>query len=247
MTVALRVDSKRAPLASDGDVHGAIHRDRSPAKPPLNMNGVEYAFGNRPVLKGFTLALLPGTITWVGGPNGVGKTTMLRIAAGILMPHHGFVTANGLSPARHRRRYQRQVGLVSAGDRGLYARLTVAQNLDFWAGINFLPRRERVERVGGVIEAFGLTDLADRRVDRISMGQRQRVRLAMAFLPEPNIILLDEPNTSLDADGLGCLAHALDQVVSRGGAALWCSPSDDVIPIPSDARYQLEDGKVIEP
>ena len=82
-----------------------------------------------------------GTVTWVGGRNGAGKTTMLRIAAGLIEPHHGTVTALGVDPRRHRGRYQRLVSFLPAGDRGLYARLSVRRQLEFCARISLLRRR----------------------------------------------------------------------------------------------------------
>lgn len=97
--------------------------------PALALRGIERSWDSRPVLKGADLTAASGTVVWLGGPNGAGKTTLLRVAAGILLPHRGSVSLGGLDPQRHRRAYYRQLGFLSAGDRGLYARLTVAQNL----------------------------------------------------------------------------------------------------------------------
>jgi energy-coupling factor transporter ATP-binding protein EcfA2 len=79
----------------------------------------------------------------------------------------------------------------------------------------------------------------------MSMGQRQRVRLAMVFLHEPTVVLLDEPHSSLDDRGLGLLEASLAELVARGGAALWCSPSADNGPPRAERRHWLEDGRVV--
>jgi ABC-2 type transport system ATP-binding protein len=182
---------------------------------------------------------------WVGGINGAGKTTMMRIAAGLIDPDEGTVEAMGITPLRHRVRYQQLVSFLPAGDRGLYARLTVRKQLEFCARIAMLPRsrfRLAVER--GLTE-FALEELADRRVDRISMGQRQRLRIAMTFLPRPEVVLLDEPLTSLDGDGAELLRTALDALLARGGAVLWCSPSGERLDMRFDARWVLEGGKLV--
>ena len=104
---------------------------------------------------------------------------------------------------------------------------------------------ERSRRRGGVeraLQRFGLESLQRRRVDRLSMGQRQRVRLAMTFLHEPPLVLLDEPGTSLDEQGLELLDAALAEVATRGGAVLCCSPPNAPV-LRADAAYLLEGGR----
>jgi ABC-2 type transport system ATP-binding protein len=99
-------------------------------------------------------------------------------------------------------------------------------------------------RVEETIDLFGLGELADQRVDRMSMGQRQRVRIAMTFLPEPETVLLDEPLTSLDSEGAALLEHAVDELIARGGALLWCSPSGDHPEYEFDDDWILEGGRL---
>src|SRR5262249_37830249 len=151
----------------------------------------------------------------------------------------GRTSVYGTTPAANRARYQRRVAFLPAGDRGLYARLTVRRQLDFWARIAMVPP----DRVPGAIESaiadFELGALARRRVDRLSMGQRQRLRIAMPFLPEPEVVLLDEPLTSLDAEAAGLLERAIEQTIDRYGAVLWCSPSGERLEQRFDQRWLL--------
>lgn len=197
-----------------------------------------------PVLTDVSLALKAGTVTWIGGRNGVGKTTLLRIAAGILVAQAGTVRLDGLDPIRDRGAYQRRLGFLSAGDRGLNARMTVTQQLDYWARLSYVPRAQRPLTVADAITTFGLEELAKRRVDRMSMGQRQRVRLAMALLHAPQLVLLDEPRNSLDEDGYEILNQAIAAVANRGAAVLWCSPRGEDRIMHSDASYSLEHGRL---
>ena len=216
-----------------------------PTGNPLIVSDVHRRWGSRTVLAGASVTLTPGTVTWLGGPNGAGKTTVLRIVAGLLAPHRGSVRICGLDPERERRAVTRHLGFLSAGDRGLQARLTVAQNLELWAGLALLPRARRSDQITAALRAFALDDLRRQRVDRLSMGQRQRVRLAQTFLHAPDLVLLDEPHTSLDDDGIAMVAAAIEAVRARAGAVLWCSPATHELPLDADAHYLLRDGVVV--
>jgi ABC-2 type transport system ATP-binding protein len=220
----------------------------APAAVPLALRAItkRWRGGQAPVLDDVSLTLQPGTSTWVGGRNGVGKTTLLRIAAGLIHPERGRAEARGITVHEDRQRYQRLVSFLPAGDRGLYARLTVQQQLEFWARIAMVPHQRLGPAVREAIETFQLRELVARRVDRMSMGQRQRLRIAMTFLPEPEVVLLDEPLTSLDHDGAELLAQASARVLARGGALLWCSPEATHPPEREfDASWILQGGGLV--
>jgi ABC-2 type transport system ATP-binding protein len=211
----------------------------------LVLDGVVRRWGPRTVLAGVDLTLPPETLAWLGGPNGAGKTTLLRVVCGLISPHAGTVSLGGLDPERDRREYQSRIGYVPAGNGALYARLSVVENLAFWAGLALLPRARRDQAVERSVARFGLQELASRRVDRLSMGQRQRVRLAAAFLHEPELVLLDEPHTSLDSDGIDVLRAALHEVRDRGGSVIWCSPTPDDS-MDFDRALEVRDGLVAQ-
>jgi ABC-2 type transport system ATP-binding protein len=214
---------------------------------PLNLRGLSKRWRkDLPlVLDDLHLTLEPGSITWVGGRNGVGKTTMLRIAAGMISPDQGRAEVWGVSAFENRARYQQLVSFLPAGDRGLYARLTVRRQLEFWARIAMVPRNRFDRSVQEAIETFDLSALAERRVDRMSMGQRQRLRIAMTFLPEPEVVLLDEPLTSLDEEGGELLQSAIERLLAREGCVLWCSPSGERLDTSFDASFVLEQGRLV--
>ena len=190
----------------------------------LTLEGVRKSWGEQEVLGGVDLEIQAGTMVSVAGANGSGKTTLLRIATGMIIPDRGRTSFRGVDIERDLAAYQRHIGFLSAGDRGLYARLTVRQNLDLWGGLAGLSRRERRRRIDRMLSQFEIVELADRRVDRLSMGQRQRVRLALTFLHHPLIVILDEPRTSLDEAGVSLLNDALARLVGQGGAVLLASP-----------------------
>jgi ABC-type multidrug transport system ATPase subunit len=197
-----------------------------------------------PVLRAVDLELQAGELAWLTGENGAGKTTLLRIVAGIIAPNAGGVRVCGLAPSSDRRAYQRQIGLLTAGNSGLYARMTARQHLDYWARLAFVPSAQRDTSVEESIESFALGDLARRRMDRMSMGQRQRVRIAMTFLHRPALILLDEPTNSLDDEGCAVLVDAVERHRRRGGSTLWCSPGGEGPGTNVERRLQLLAGRL---
>jgi ABC-type multidrug transport system ATPase subunit len=132
--------------------------DPKPA-PPLDLFDVHKTWGRKrknrnPVLRGIDLTLEPGARVWIGGRNGAGKTTLLRVASGLIGAEKGYVLAYGLDPARDRREFQRRVAFLSAGNTGLYARLTVRIQIDTWARINFVDRPERPAAIQRALEAL---------------------------------------------------------------------------------------------
>jgi ABC-2 type transport system ATP-binding protein len=228
----------------------AVSEESGPAKPPpgspaLALRGIDKNWGGRPVLQGLDLELAPGGLYWVGGRNGAGKTTMLRIASGLITADTGEVRVFGVDPERERRAFQSQIGFLPAGNGALYARLSVAKNLDFWAALALIPRSRRPEVIRRAIDRFGLSELAGRRVDRMSMGQRQRVRLAITFIHDPKVVLLDEPHTSLDDDGMALVAGALERLRDEGGTGIWCSPKVQETNVSLDGAYLIDGGKAV--
>lgn len=246
MARSLQATDPPAPQADGLELLGV---DGDPKAMPLRLSGVSKRWRkDLPlVLDALDLTLEPRTTTWVGGRNGIGKTTMLRIAAGLIEPDSGRAEVWGVSPNENRARYQQLVSFLPAGDRGLYARLTVRRQLEFWARIAMVPRERFRDAVEEAIATFELAELADRRVDRMSMGQRQRLRIAMTFLPQPEVVLLDEPLTSLDAEAGELLQQAIAELLERDGAVLWCSPSGEHLDLTFDAHWMLERGRLVSP
>lgn len=218
----------------------------APGPPPLELVGVSKTFPGhrRPVVEGVHFVLGEGQLGFIGGKNGAGKTTLLRLAAGLLAPDDGAIRIAGADIEQHRRECQRRLGLLSAGNTGLYARLTVAQHLRMWAQLAFVPRPLRAQRIEAALETFQLTAMTKRRVDRLSMGERQRVRLSMAFLHRPSLVLLDEPATSLDESGVAALITAVESHRREGGAAVWCAPGRAPSGLEPDSRHMVVDGRL---
>lgn len=216
------------------------------AEPVISFDGIWRYWGrgrNRwAVLRNLDLQLPAASLTQITGANGAGKTTLLRIATGILAPDAGSVTIDGIRGDTDWREYHKRIGFLSAGDRGLYARLSVRAHLEFATRIAFMTRAERETAVADSLEHFGLRELAKRRADRLSLGQRQRLRLALALVHRPKVLLLDEPRNSLDVEGVQMLERSIDSVLARDGAVIWCCPVGEEQPIRFDHSYVIEAG-----
>src|SRR5687768_8512983 len=211
----------------------------------LALRGIVKSWGPRRVLAGVDLTLPPGALVRVKGANGAGKTTLLRVVAGLVRPEGGTVRLHDLEPERDRRHFMARLGFLSAGDGGLYSRLSAWQHLRLCADLALIPRERREQAMLDAAGAFDLEGFADRPVQRISTGQRQRTRLAIAFLHQPDVALLDEPANSLDDHGLALLDRQLTRLRDRGGAALWCAPSAGEDAIEFHSRYVLHDGHLV--
>jgi ABC-type multidrug transport system ATPase subunit len=198
------------------------------------------------VLDDVSLELAGGEAVGVHGRNGSGKTTLLRVAAGLITPDSGRVDLDGAGPERGRREFQRRIGFVSAGNGALFARLTVDQHLAFCARLALLDGVATARATARVVEDFALDELRGKRVDRLSSGQRQRLRLALGFLHGPEVILLDEPGTSLDEPARRLLADALERRRARGAAAIICSPNRSADGPSLDRSFLVRDGRLVE-
>ncbi len=164
--------------------------------PHLAVAGITKAFGAKPVLSGVSLEVRAGEMLAILGPSGCGKSTLLRIVAGLLAKDGGSVRIAGKDvdgvPAR-----DRGVGFVFQ-DYALFHRMTVRENVAFGLRVRGTGASGRNARADAMLALVGLSEEADRPVDRLSGGQRQRVALARALAVSPALLLLDEPLSALD-------------------------------------------------
>ncbi len=163
----------------------------------LTIEHLEKSFGANRVVKDFNLTIEKGEFISLLGPSGCGKTTVLRMVAGFETPTSGVIHIDGKNVV-HLRPNQRSIGMVFQAY-ALFPNLTVAQNVGFGLKVKGAPAKAIIARVEEMLSLIGLPDLAGRYPFQLSGGQQQRVALARALAPRPNVLLLDEPLSALDA------------------------------------------------
>ncbi|HLZ97193.1 MAG TPA: cytochrome c biogenesis heme-transporting ATPase CcmA [Steroidobacteraceae bacterium] len=172
--------------------------------------------GDRHVLRGVSLAVRAGELMHVSGPNGTGKTTLLRVVSGLLRPENGSVHWQGRSIAAAPAEYQAALAYASH-EPALKGDLTALENLRFTVG---LKRRVSAAELRSSLDRTGVPGCADLPARVLSAGQRRRVAMARVLAFRADLWLLDEPFTNLDGAGSALVSALLAEHVGRGGVAL---------------------------
>ncbi len=172
----------------------------SRTEPAIDVRNLRRNYGDRAALEGVEFELAAGESLVVLGPNGAGKTTLLRILATLLRPTSGEVNVLGCSLPREAWKLRGRVGYLGH-EPLLYRDLTGRENLLFHARLHGIERGRADERIAELLAAAGMSRRADDRVAELSAGMRQRLAICRCVLHKPALLLLDEPDSNLDADG----------------------------------------------
>jgi thiamine transport system ATP-binding protein len=177
----------------------------------LVIDNISFSYGDRNILRSFTLQVPTGSTTAVVGPSGSGKSTLLRIIAGLLTPTTGTIILNS-QDISHVPTHLRSVGMVFQ-DNQLFPHLNVYDNIAFGLRMAKVDKRVIAERCQELLDLVGLTEAAKQSVSTLSGGEAKRVALARALAPSPQVLLLDEPLTGLDNQLHDRLAQDLQRIL----------------------------------
>jgi heme exporter protein A len=169
-------------------------------EPRLSVAGLRRDYGERTALDGVAFELAAGESLLVLGPNGAGKTTLLRVLATLLRPTAGEVRVLGHALPGEAWKVRGRVGYLGH-EPLLYRDLSGRENLRFHARLHGIERGEAERRIEGLLGAAGMQRRGDDRVAELSAGMRQRLSICRCVLHEPELLLLDEPDSHLDAEG----------------------------------------------
>lgn len=205
--------------------------------PSVHLDHLSKSFGNVRAVADVSLRIEPGEVVAFLGPNGAGKTTTIDMMLGLARPDSGTVSIFGETPAD-----AISAGRVSAvmQSGGLLRDLTVRETVRLTAAL--FPRTQPVDEV---IERAGITAIADRRVTKCSGGEQQRLRFALALLPEPDLLVLDEPTTGMDVEGRRDFWNAIRTDARSGRTVLFATHYLDEADAYADRIVLLRHGRIV--
>ena len=185
----------------------------------LELRGLARRFGERTAVSGLDFTVAPGELFGLVGPDGAGKTTTLRMLAGVLRPSAGDAIVDGVSVAREPERVKPHLAYMSQRF-GLYTDLTVEENLHFYADLYRVPRAERPERLARLYAFSNLEPFRHRLAGALSGGMKQKLGLSCALVHEPRVLLLDEPTFGVDPVSRRDLWRIVHEMVGHGVTAV---------------------------
>ncbi|MBL4602202.1 MAG: ATP-binding cassette domain-containing protein [Emcibacteraceae bacterium] len=181
----------------------------------LNINSISKSYGDVTAVQDLTFSAGENSITTLLGANGSGKTTTLRIIAGLISPDQGSVSLNGYDVESHTLEARKQLGIFP-DQFGLYQRLTVVEHLDYFGSLHGLKDENLRKAIENTVQILEMEDIADRRCEGFSQGQRMKVALGRAFVHSPKVLVLDEPTRGLDIFNVRLLRQLLRNLRDKG-------------------------------
>src|SRR5512137_2864262 len=181
----------------------------------IEVNQLTKRFGDFTAVNRVSFAMQAGEVLGYLGPNGSGKTTTIRMLLGLLQPNDGSARVLGYDIRTEAELIRPQVGYMSQKF-ALYDELTMRENLEFYAGVYGLHRRERTRRVQDVLQMLGLLERQNDRAGELSGGWRQRLALGTALVHQPKLLFLDEPTSGVDPSARRAFWDLIYDLAQRG-------------------------------
>ena len=202
------------------------------------------SFGAKRAVAGASFAAQDGQITGLLGPNGAGKTTTLRMLYTLMQPDRGQVRVDGIDAAVDPMAVRRRLGVLPDA-RGLYRRLTARENIEFFARLHGMDDARATRRASELIAALQMDDLAERRTEGFSQGERVKTALARAMVHDPRNVVLDEPANGLDVMATRGLRELLRTLRGQGRCVLMSTHIMQEVAALCDSVVIIAHGRVV--
>jgi len=207
----------------------------------LRLRGLSKRYGEKTALEDVSFSVGAGQMFGFVGPNGAGKTTTMRIVLGVLAADAGEVLWRGGPIAAQERR---RIGYMPE-ERGLYPKMRVRDQLVYMAELHGIGKEEANAAAERWMQRLGVAERAEDAVEALSLGNQQRVQLAVALVHEPDLLILDEPFSGLDPDGVDALSGALqDEIEARGVPVVFSSHQLDLVERLCDSVAIIAAGRI---
>ena len=210
----------------------------------IELRDLHKDFGAVRAVDGVSFRARDGEITGLLGPNGAGKTTTLRMLYTLMTPDSGQVLVDGIDAATDPLGVRRQLGVLPDA-RGLYKRLTARENIDYFARLQGLPEDELRTRREALIAALDMDEIADRRTEGFSQGQRVKTAIARALVHDPRNVILDEPTNGLDVMATRALRQFMLGLKAEGRCVLFSSHIMQEVAALCDRIVVIARGRVV--
>jgi sodium transport system ATP-binding protein len=202
------------------------------------------AFGEVRAVNGVSFVARDGEITGLLGPNGAGKTTTLRMLYTLMKPDAGQVLVDGVDAYTDALAVRRRLGVLPDG-RGLYKRLTAAENIDYFGRLHGMEPALLDRRREALIDGLEMRDIATRRTEGFSQGQRVKTAIARALVHDPRNVLLDEPTNGLDVMATRAMRRFMRQLKDEGRCVLFSSHIMQEVAALCDRIVVIAHGRVV--
>ncbi|RKO68575.1 ABC transporter ATP-binding protein [Sphingobacterium puteale] len=212
--------------------------------PLIRIIDLKKSYGTKEILKGIYLDIFPGQVIGYIGPNGAGKSTTVKILTGLIEDFTGHVEINGIDIQKDPLSIKSLLGYVPENAE-LYEVLTPMEYLDFIGKLYGMDDLTIQERSLKLLSAFGLAANATSRMDTFSKGMRQKVLLISGIIHNPQIIILDEPLSGLDANAVIFVKELISLLAKEGKTIFYCSHMMDVVEKVSDRILLINQGSII--
>lgn len=211
----------------------------------ITIRNLNKSYGDKQVLKNINLDILPGQVIGYIGPNGAGKTTTVKILCGLISDYDGEVIIKGTDMKKDPVSVKRSIGYVPEFAE-LYDMLTPSEFLGFIGDLYGLDTSVAKQRIEGMMAAFGLSDNLHDRMDTFSKGMKQKVLIASGLLHNPDIIILDEPLSGLDANSVIIIKDLIAKLARDDQKTIiYCSHMMDVVEKVSDRILLIHAGSIV--
>ena len=213
-------------------------------EPIISIKNLRKSYGSKEVLKGIEMLIYPGQVIGYIGPNGAGKSTTVKILCGLISDYEGEVFIKGLDLKENALKVKSIIGYVPELAE-LYDVLTPMEFLSFMGQLYNLDDAIAEDRITRMLTAFGLEDNMNNRMDTFSKGMKQKVLICSGLLHNPDIIILDEPLSGLDANSVIIIKELISKLSKDGKTIFYCSHMMDVVEKVSDRIVLINEGIVV--